>query len=133
MGPDHQVILFDGVCNLCNASVQFVIRHDKKARFRFAALQSAYGAEQLKKYSLPEKEFDSIVLIKNGIHTKSDAALEIARDLSGAWPVMYGFKIVPRFVRNWIYDWIARNRYRFFGRQDHCMIPTKELRERFYA
>lgn len=135
MGATDQVkrlVLFDGVCNLCNGSVQFIIKRDKHARFQFASLQSDEGQAQLKQLQIPTTSFESIVLIKNGkVFQRSDAALEIARELDGAWKVFYGFKIIPRFLRDFIYNWIARNRYRFFGRQDECMIPTPDLRARF--
>lgn len=138
MGTDHSlthpVILFDGVCNLCNASVLFIIARDPHARFRFASLQSAFGQEQLLKFGLSVSELNSVMLIRNGVlYQKSNAALEIARHLRGLWPILYAFKIIPRFIRNAVYDWIARNRYRWYGKKDECMIPTPELKARFIA
>jgi predicted DCC family thiol-disulfide oxidoreductase YuxK len=132
-GPvDHPVILFDGVCNLCNSSVQFIITHDPRGRFRFSALQSEFGQSQLTRYGLNKERLLSVVLlINNKAHDKSRAALEIARRLSGLWPLMYTFIIVPPFIRDFVYDWISKNRYKWFGRQDECMIPTPELRSRF--
>jgi predicted DCC family thiol-disulfide oxidoreductase YuxK len=130
--PDHPIILFDGVCNLCNGAVQFVIRHDPKGIFKLAALQSEAGQALLKKHQLDPEALHSIVLILDDkVYRQSRAALEIARRLSGAWPLLYVFIIVPYFLRDWIYDWIAANRYRWFGKQDACMIPTPELRSRF--
>jgi predicted DCC family thiol-disulfide oxidoreductase YuxK len=125
-------ILFDGVCNFCNASINFVIDRDSKGIFKFATLQSEIGQELLKKYSLKQNDFDSIILEKEGkIYQKSDAALEIARNLDGLWQIFYVFKIIPSFLRNPIYDLIAKNRYRIFGKTDACRIPTPELKARF--
>ncbi len=136
MGADrsltHPTILFDGVCNLCNGSVQFVIRHDPGGKFRFAALQSEFGQEQLTKHGIDPSQLLSIVFLINGrMFDRSRAALEIARRLNGLWPLLYIFVIVPPFIRNAVYNWIARNRYRWFGKQDACMIPTPELKSRF--
>ncbi|NOS94128.1 MAG: thiol-disulfide oxidoreductase DCC family protein [Cyclobacteriaceae bacterium] len=134
MGADHsinKVILFDGVCNLCAASVTFVIQRDPSARFRFASLQSSYGQEKLINAGF-KSHFDTIVLLKDGkVYTRSDAALEVARDLKGLWPALYIFKIVPAFIRNGIYNWIATNRYKWFGKKESCMIPTPDLKARF--
>ena len=130
--PVKSVILFDGVCNLCNRSVLFIIKHDRSAKFQFAALQSNFGQHQLTKVNLPIDVLNTILLIKNGkVYSKSSAALEIARDLGGLWPAFYVFKIVPAFIRDVVYDFIAKNRYRWFGRQEACMIPTPELKSRF--
>jgi predicted DCC family thiol-disulfide oxidoreductase YuxK len=132
-GPiDHPVILFDGVCNLCNRSVQFIIKHDPKGLFRFAALQSDFGQEQLTLHGFNTGPLLSVVLLINGkAYDKSRAALEIARRLSGLWPLMYVFIIVPPFIRDFIYNRISANRYKWFGRQDECMIPTPNLKSRF--
>ncbi|RRB04589.1 thiol-disulfide oxidoreductase DCC family protein [Larkinella rosea] len=127
-----EIIVFDGVCNLCNGAVNFIIDHDPKNRFRFVALQSETGQELLNRYPSANGPVDSIVLIRNGqSFVKSDAALAIARCLSGVWPVLTIFRIIPRFLRDAVYDLIARNRYRFFGKQDACRLPTPELRARF--
>lgn len=126
------VVLFDGVCNLCNASVAFILRRDPKAYFRFASLQSRAAAKLL--HGRPEigTGLDSIVLLEDGAcFTQSTAALRIARRLSGAWPLLYAFIVLPRFLRDPIYNWIARNRYRWFGRRDACMLPGPEIRDRF--
>jgi predicted DCC family thiol-disulfide oxidoreductase YuxK len=126
------IIFFDGVCNLCNGAVLFVIRHDKSARFTFVSLQSTFGQENLKQFGLSSGQLNTIVLLSKGrIFTKSSAALEIAKELDGLWPAFYFFKIVPGFVRNFFYDFVAQNRYRWFGKQDACMIPTPELKARF--
>jgi predicted DCC family thiol-disulfide oxidoreductase YuxK len=130
-------ILFDGVCNFCNASINFVIDRDSKGIFKFATLQSEVGQELLKKFSLQTSDsesrtFDSIVAIEGDkVYQKSDAALEIARRMNGIWKIFYVFKIIPSFLRNPIYDLVAKNRYRIFGRTDACRIPTPELKTRF--
>ena len=132
IGEAKPVILFDGVCNLCNSSVQFIINRDPQVKFHFAALQSETGGRLLQSSDLPTQVFQSIVLIKNGtVYQKSDAALEIARQLSGLWPALYAFKIVPPFFRDFVYNQIAKNRYGWFGKKDHCMIPTPQLKSRF--
>ncbi len=128
------VILFDGVCNLCNNSVLFIIKRDPKAKFKFASLQSEFGKSHLEKFGLPFTELNSVLLIKDGkLFQKSNAALEIAKYLGGGWPVFYVFKLVPAFLRDGVYNWIARNRYRWFGKKDACMIPTPALKTRFLA
>jgi predicted DCC family thiol-disulfide oxidoreductase YuxK len=125
------VILFDGVCNLCNSAVQFVIRRDKKNHFRFSSLQSPFGQSLLKSSNFDATHLNTFVLLQDGkIFTKSSAALLVARQLSGGWSLLYLFIIVPRFIRNGIYDWIARNRYRWFGKKEACMVPTAELQGR---
>lgn len=126
------IILFDGVCNLCNGAVQFIIKRDPAGRFKFAALQSEAGARILSQTDSSFLNLTSIVLMQHGsLLTKSDAALAIARGLNSGWPAFYVFKFIPVSVRNWIYDWIATNRYRWFGKRDSCMIPTPELKQRF--
>lgn len=128
----NHIILFDGLCNLCNGSVQFIINRDSKKQFRFASLQSSFGKNQLHAFGLSANELYSIILVKDGTYLqKSNAALEIAKNLEGQWPLFYIFKIVPRFLRDWIYDIIAKNRYSWFGKKDSCMIPTPELKSRF--
>jgi predicted DCC family thiol-disulfide oxidoreductase YuxK len=140
------VVLFDGVCNLCNASVQFMIDRDPKSELKFAAIQSEKGGELLTKTvgEAQAKELaagttgdgdpDSIVLVENGqIYMRSTAALRIARHLSWPWRFLFAFLIVPRPLRDVFYKLIARNRYRWFGKSDTCRIPTPELRARFLA
>ena len=127
-----QIILFDGVCNLCNNSVQFVIKHDKTSRFCFAALQSETGQALLHRYNLPQQGFDSFVLVKNEkIFLKSTAALTVAKQLDGPVKLLYGFIIVPAFIRNAVYNFIGKNRYKWFGKKNSCMIPTPALQSRF--
>ena len=129
---EHKIILFDGVCNLCNTSVNFVIKRDKKDVFRFTALQSDVGKELCLKFSIDSSETDSIVLIDSKkYYTKSTAALRITKSLSGGYPLFFGFIVIPTFIRNWVYDFVARNRYQWYGKKESCMIPTKELENKF--
>ena len=129
---DKKILLFDGVCNLCNSSVLFVIKRDPKDKFRFTPLQSEAGVELVKQYNIDTSKTDSVVLIENGkAYTKSSAGIRIARGLSGGWPLFFGFWIVPKFIRNWAYDFIARNRYKWYGKKESCMIPTSELKAKF--
>jgi predicted DCC family thiol-disulfide oxidoreductase YuxK len=129
---NNPIILFDGVCNLCSGSVQFVLKHDKQKQFRFAALQSTAGQALLKKYNLNQTIFNSFVLIKDGkLYLKSTAALVVAKELSGPIKILYAFIIVPAFIRNAIYNIIAKNRYKWFGKQASCMIPSADIQSRF--
>lgn len=126
------ILLFDGVCNLCNASVQFILKRDPKGIFRFASLQSATGQALLRHAGLPTADITTGVLFENGkAYLRSDASLRAVRLLPGFWPLLYGFTIVPRFIRHTVYDWIARNRYRWFGKQESCMVPAPEWKARF--
>jgi predicted DCC family thiol-disulfide oxidoreductase YuxK len=126
------VILFDGVCNFCNGSVNFVLKQDKKNIFRFAALQSEAGQRLLEEYKLSQKDFDSFVLIDNGrIYKKSAAALRVMNHLPWYWKELQILRIVPAFLRDAIYDFIAKHRYKWFGKKEQCMIPTPEVRSRF--
>ncbi|MEO8770764.1 MAG: thiol-disulfide oxidoreductase DCC family protein [Ferruginibacter sp.] len=128
----QSIILFDGVCNLCNSSVQYVIKHDPYATFTFASLQGEHGQQLLKQFNLPLNDLNSFVLIKNNkVYTRSTAALKVAKELKGAIKLLYGFIIVPRFARDAVYKLIAKNRYKWFGKKDECMIPTQSLKERF--
>ena len=128
----YEIILFDGVCNLCNSSVNFVIKHDKKNRYRFAALQSDIGKDLVNQFGIDPNETDSIILIKGQKHyIRSSAALRVAKGLSGGYPLFYVFMIIPTFIRNWVYDYIAKNRYKWYGMSESCMIPTEELKSRF--
>ena len=129
---NEQIIFFDGVCNLCNNSVNFVIDRDKEQIFRFAPLQSDFAKEKLTPLGADPEQLDSIILLKNGkVYQKSSAALQIARKLTGAWPALSVLMVLPKFLRDFFYDIIARNRYRWFGKQDQCRIPTPELRKLF--
>ncbi|HEX8524716.1 MAG TPA: thiol-disulfide oxidoreductase DCC family protein [Tepidisphaeraceae bacterium] len=126
------VVLFDGVCNFCNGSVRFIIKRDPREYFRFAALQSATGRKLLEAHQLPTDALSSMVLIEQGrVFVRSTAALRIARRMRFPWPLMYVFMVVPGFLRDWVYNLIARNRYRVFGRQDACPIPPAGIASRF--
>lgn len=128
----NDVILFDGLCNLCNSSVQFVIRKDPGRRFRFASLQSEFGKKFLAVHHLSENDYNSFILFENGsVFTRSTAALRVIKKLNGGWPVLYALIVIPRFLRNWLYDLVARNRYRWFGKREACWIPTPELNDLF--
>ena len=125
------IVLFDGVCNFCNGAVNFIIKHDYEKRFKFAPLQSEIGTELKNRYAIGE-DVDSIILIEDErAFTHSTAGLRVAKTLGGIWSLGYAFIIVPAFIRDWAYRVFARNRYRLFGRQDACMLPTPDVRERF--
>ncbi|WKN43807.1 thiol-disulfide oxidoreductase DCC family protein [Tunicatimonas pelagia] len=129
---DKIIVLFDGVCNLCNHAVNFIIDRDPSQRFLFSSLQSEAGRELLKKHQLDAQYLDSLVFIRGEkVYLKSTAALHIARHLSGIWPLCYIFIVVPPVIRDFFYDIVARFRYRVFGRSNHCRIPTPELKSRF--
>ncbi|MEK4870605.1 MULTISPECIES: thiol-disulfide oxidoreductase DCC family protein [Niallia] len=124
------IVLFDGVCNLCSKSVQFIIKRDPHNQFLFASLQSEMGKSLLEKHHL--SEVDSVVLIKEDMYyMESDAALEICRHLSSGWKLLAILKVIPSSIRDPLYQFVARNRYRWFGKQDSCMLPTEEMKKRF--
>jgi predicted DCC family thiol-disulfide oxidoreductase YuxK len=128
----NPVVLFDGVCNLCSGAVQFIIKHDPQQKFRFASLQSKFGRKILQDFHLPSNELNSFILLDNGkIYTRSTGALRLARQLKGAWSLLYAFIIVPRFIRDAVYRLIARNRYKWFGKKEICWLPTPELKNLF--
>lgn len=129
---ETKIILFDGVCNLCNSSVNFVIKRDKHDVFKFGTLQEEPGKSILAKHQIDPSETDSIVFIENNkAYTKSSAAIRISKYLGGAYPLFGVFIIVPKFIRNWVYDYVAKNRYKWYGKKDQCMIPTPELKKKF--
>jgi len=131
---DHPIVLFDGVCNLCNRSVMFIIRHDPDAVFRFAALQSDAGRMILAQAKPDQEKMSSIVLVQGEkVFTHSTAALTIAKQLKGPVKLAYACIIIPRFIRDAVYNWIARNRYRWFGKKDQCMVPGPDLLKRFIS
>jgi predicted DCC family thiol-disulfide oxidoreductase YuxK len=131
---DPAVVLFDGVCNLCNNSVQFIIARDPTGYFHFAALDSEAARRLLGENAVSDSLPDSVVVIEHGrVHTRSAAALRIARRLRFPWPLIFAFIVVPRPLRDMVYDLIARNRYLWFGRRDTCMVPTPELQARFIS
>lgn len=130
--PNNPIILFDGVCNLCNSSVQFIIRNDPKHHFRFASLQSNLGQSILKQFNLPTNELSSFILLDKGkISVKSTGALKVVKQLSGAWPLLYIFIIIPAFIRDAVYEFIGRNRYKWFGKKEICWLPSPEIRALF--
>ena len=127
------IILFDGVCNFCNGAVNFIIAHDTEKRFKFAPLQSEIGQQLRTNYGIGE-DVDSIVLVENDkAYMHSTAGLRVAKGLSGIWSLGYVFIIVPAFIRDFCYRLFAKNRYRLFGRQEACMLPTPDVRERFLS
>lgn len=131
---DKQLILFDGVCNLCNSSVLYVIKRDKKNLFLFAPLQSDIGKTIINEFNIDTVQTDSIILYKakeRRIYHKSSAALHIAKRLNFPSNLMTVFFIVPAFLRNYIYNYVAKNRYKWYGKKDACMIPTPELKSKF--
>ncbi len=127
-----RIVLFDGECNFCDSSVQFIIKRDPAANFLFTSLQSEKGVELTKQYAIPE-DVDSLVLIENGkAFTKSTAALRIAKKLDGLWHLSFLFILVPRKIRDGVYDFVAKNRYKWFGKkEDACMLPPPDVRKRF--
>lgn len=129
---NNPIILFDGVCNLCTGSIQYVIKHDPARIFRFASLQSAFGQKILSKFHLADNDFNSFILYDNErIYTRSTAALRVAKNLKGFVKLLYSFIIIPKFVRDAVYNLIAKNRYTWFGKKETCWLPTPELRALF--
>ncbi|MBU9710993.1 thiol-disulfide oxidoreductase DCC family protein [Evansella tamaricis] len=126
-----EIILFDGVCNLCTTSVQFIIKRDPEGIFQFASLQSTEGQKLLKRYNI-NSTMDSFILIKNEkYYVKSSAALHVAKELRGGWKLLFPLVVIPPPIRNIFYSIVAKNRYRWFGKKEDCMIPTPEIRQRF--
>lgn len=134
MAFKEAVVLFDGVCNLCNGTVRFVSRRDLAGKLRYASLQSDYGRRAMKRHHRPKNELDTFVLLEGErITTRSTAALRLARYLRFPWPLLAVFLAVPRPLRDALYDWVARNRYAWFGRVEVCPLPTPELESRFLS
>lgn len=127
------IILFDGVCNLCNGTVRFVLKYDKQKRYVFTALQSPQGQNLLTRYDIPIRDhLQSFVLYENNrLYTQSTAALKVLKGLGLPWSVGYIFILVPSFIRDAVYKWVARNRYKWFGKRSNCMVPDKSIQERF--
>ena len=126
------ILLFDGYCNLCHSSVQFVLKHEKKQELYFTSLQSPIGVEILTYYKINSTKNDSLVLIeKNKAYTKSSAALKLSKHLKGLYSLGFIFMIIPTFIRNWVYDFIAKNRYKWYGKKNSCLIPDENLAKRF--
>ncbi len=130
--PSAPLILFDGVCNFCSSWVRFLIRRDPHKRLRFAPLQSPAGQETLRRLGLRADGLTTMVLVEGDRHyIKSSAALRIARRMGGLWPLLFPFILIPAPIRDFFYDLFARNRYRWFGRQSTCMVPTPDVKDRF--
>lgn len=130
---DKKIILFDGVCNLCDATVQFLIKHDKKDTLRFVALQSDLGQEIVRYIGIDTTKTDSIILYEPGraYYYKAQAALEIASEIGGVYSLLSVFKILPKGLSNVVYDYVAQNRYKWYGKKDACMLPTPEMKAKF--
>ena len=129
---ERPILLFDGVCNYCNSIINFIIRQDKKKVFRFATLQSNFGQKVLKENNLPTDVFESFILLDKGkMYKKSTAGLRLYNNLPWYWKWTQLFWVFPRFLRDWVYGIIAKNRYKWFGKREECMVPTPELRGRF--
>ncbi|MGI9594425.1 MAG: thiol-disulfide oxidoreductase DCC family protein [Patiriisocius sp.] len=128
----HSIILFDGVCNLCNGAVNFVIKRDNSNVFKFAPLQENSEIFLLKKYAIDPQKLDTIILIENDrVYLKSTAALRISKKMSNLWPLLYVCIVLPKFLRDAVYDYIAKNRYAWFGKNDQCMIPSPATKDKF--
>jgi len=131
---NKQLILFDGVCNLCNSSVLYVIKRDYENKFLFAPLQSSIAKSITSEYKIDTNKVDSILLYnpkKQKVYSKSTAALQVAKQLNFPTKLMAIFLVIPAFVRNWVYDYVAKNRYKWYGKKETCMIPTPELKAKF--
>ena len=129
---ENPIVFFDGVCNFCNYWVNFSIRRDKNKKLRFAPLQGTTAASVLPSYSANPTEVESVLLLEKGkLYRDSSAALRIAKNLGGGWKLLYGLIIVPKFIRDAVYKWIARNRYKWYGRREQCMVPGTGIQERF--
>jgi len=129
---DRPIIIFDGVCNLCEYSVKFIVKHDRQARFKFVSAQSERGKVLQRLYGVDTLQDGTVILLKNGqVYVKSDAAVEIAKDLDGLWRFLHVFKFIPKPVRDFIYSIISKNRYRWFGNKNECLLPDNNIKERF--
>jgi len=130
---DKKIVLFDGFCNLCDSSVQFIIRHDKNDVFRFLPLQSELGQQVIRYIGIDTAKTDSIILYEPGIayHYKADAAISIAKTIGGVYALMGVFSLVPKAIANAVYDYVARNRYKWYGKKESCMMPTPEIKAKF--
>lgn len=129
---NQNVILFDGVCNLCNSTVQWVLKKDRKNRFKFSSLQSKYGEKVLIGNELPLSHFDSFLYLRQEkLLQKSTAALWVVKDLGGLWSLLFVFILIPPFIRDSVYSWVAKNRYRWFGKRESCMMPQAQWKNKF--
>lgn len=129
---NKKIVLFDGVCNLCSNSVQFILKRDKKNQFLFGSLQGKAGQEYLAKFNLPANTFNSFMLVEGDtLYTRSAAALRMLKYVGGGWSLLYAFIIVPKFIRDGVYNLVAKNRYKWFGKKEACWIPTPALKAKF--
>ncbi|MBC7875026.1 MAG: thiol-disulfide oxidoreductase DCC family protein [Ferruginibacter sp.] len=129
---NNPVLLFDGVCNFCNYWVNFAIKRDRKRKLRFTPLQGQTAKSLLPEYKINPGSLSTVILVDNGkVYTQSSAAIRVCKYLDGGWKLFYGLMIIPKFIRDFLYNIIARNRYKWFGKKESCMIPTAEVRERF--
>lgn len=132
MNEEKKIILFDGVCNLCNSCVRFIIKHDKRNQFLFGSLQGKAGQDYLQKFNLNATVFNSFILIENDkVFTRSKAVLQVVKHLGGIWKLLYVFIILPKFIRDRMYDFVAKNRYKWFGKKEECLMPAAGLQSRF--
>ena len=132
MNSDNPLVLFDGICNFCNYWVNFAIKRDKKNRLKFTPIQGETAKKILPQYSISTNSLSSVIFIDKGkAYTQSSAALKICRYLNGGWKLFYGLNIIPKPIRDFVYNIIARNRYKWFGKKDSCMIPSPEIKSRF--
>ena len=132
MDHPYNIVFFDGVCNLCNGLVKFIIKRDLKNRILFSPLQSPLGQATLEKMKMDPEEINTVVYFSGDkLYLKSSAILQILKDMGGVWKLLFGLIVVPRFIRDFIYDLVARNRYKVFGKKESCMVPTPEVKERF--
>ncbi len=128
----QKIVLFDGFCNLCSSSVQFILKRDTRNQFFFGSLQGKAGQQYLAKYKLPADNLHSFMLVEDDkLYRRSTAALRVLRHLGGGWSLLYAFIVIPAFIRNAVYNWIARNRYKWFGKKEECWIPTAALKAKF--
>ena len=129
---DHPIIIFDGVCSLCEFSVRFIVKNDRQARFRFVSAQSERGKDLQRSCGVDTLKDGTVILLEHDqVHIKSDAALHIAKNLDGAWRLLYILRFIPKPVREYFYAIISKNRYRWFGKRDECLLPDENLKERF--
>jgi predicted DCC family thiol-disulfide oxidoreductase YuxK len=132
MKGEKKIVLFDGLCNLCSRSVQFILKHDKKNQFLFGSLQGKSAVEYLQKFNIPADTFNSFLLIdQDRLYTRSSAALHMLKDLGNGWKLLYAFILVPKFIRDGIYNIVAKNRYKWFGKKQSCWIPSQQWKEKF--
>lgn len=130
----QSVIFFDGLCNLCNGAVQFIIERDTNNLYHFASLQSDFAKNELQKFDIDTAQINSFILLENGkIYQRSTAALKVSKNLSGLWPLLSIFIIIPPFIRDGFYNYIAKNRYKWFGKKESCWVPTPDLKSKFYS